>query len=84
MKKGSTTSKTVVKKKSNKIKVCPHCGHEDFKKKEGFSITGQKFVCAKCNGEFKTANLISAPMQKTAFKKTTNSYKSKSGKSKKK
>ena len=47
----------VVKKKS--VMLCPHCGHDDFRKKrEGFFLFGQQFVCAKCNGTFKKANVV--------------------------
>ena len=44
--------------------LCPHCGHDNFRAIESkgkFSwLFGSKreFVCAKCNGTFKKANLV--------------------------
>jgi len=41
-------------------KLCPHCGHDEFKITESkFSwLFGQRFVCAKCGGTFSKANLV--------------------------
>ena len=41
-------------------KLCPHCGHDEFKVTESKLswLLGQKFVCAKCKGTFKQANLV--------------------------
>lgn len=41
-------------------KLCIHCGHDEFKITEDkFSwLLGQKFVCAKCGGTFRKANLV--------------------------
>ena len=41
-------------------KLCPHCGHDDFEVIESRLswLFGQKFVCAKCKGTFKHANLV--------------------------
>jgi transposase-like protein len=47
----------VVKKQT--AMLCPHCGHDDFRKKrEGFFMFGQQFECAKCKGVFKKANVV--------------------------
>jgi len=45
-------------------KLCPHCGHDEFraikspKKILGIFGGSQEFICAKCNGTFKKANLV--------------------------
>ena len=41
-------------------KLCPHCGHDEFKVIESKLswLLGQKFVCAKCKGTFRKANLV--------------------------
>jgi len=42
-------------------KRCPHCGHSEFKAIQSkFSwLFGERFVCLKCHGTFKRANLVS-------------------------
>ena len=51
---------TVIKSKM----LCPHCGHDNFQAVEskgkylGLFGTKRVFVCAKCNGTFKKANLV--------------------------
>jgi transposase-like protein len=53
------TKKSVKVTKKQSAMLCPHCGHDDFeKKKKGFSLFGQQFVCAKCKGTFKKANVV--------------------------
>ncbi len=49
-----------VKSRLNAKKLCPHCGHENFKTiPTRFSwLFGQTFVCLKCKGTFKKANLV--------------------------
>ena len=39
---------------------CPHCGHGEFRAiSNKFSwLFGQRFVCLKCHGTFKRANLV--------------------------
>lgn len=46
-----------VKSRLNAKKLCPHCGHENFKTiPTRFSwLFGQTFVCLKCKGTFKKA-----------------------------
>ena len=41
-------------------KLCPHCGHDDFKVTESKLswLFGDKFKCSKCGGTFKKANLV--------------------------
>ena len=41
-------------------KLCPHCGHDDFKVVESKLswLLGKRFKCAKCGGTFKRANLV--------------------------
>jgi hypothetical protein len=41
-------------------KLCPHCGHDDFRTiPTRFSwLLGQTFLCSKCQGTFKKANLV--------------------------
>jgi len=52
----------VVSLKLTAKKLCPHCGHDEFhaiKPATRFSwLFGQKFVCAKCKGTFRRANLV--------------------------
>ena len=55
-----TGEKSVSAVKRGSMMVCPHCGHEDFERKEGFSLLGQQFVCAKCKGTFRKANVVRA------------------------
>jgi transposase-like protein len=62
MKKESNQKKTKTVVKRYSMKVCPHCGSDNFKKKEkeGFSLLGllgEQFVCAKCGKTFKKAIL---------------------------
>jgi transposase-like protein len=42
------------------VKLCPHCGHDDFSAiPTRFSwLFGQRFICAKCKGTFRKANLV--------------------------
>ncbi len=58
MRKNFAGEKSVSSVKRGSMMVCPHCGHEDFVRKEGFSLLGQQFVCAKCKGTFRKANLV--------------------------
>lgn len=62
MKKESNQKKSVTVVKRYSMKVCPHCGSENFKKKEkeGFSLLGEPFICADCKGTFRKANLVMA------------------------
>lgn len=63
-------TKSVKAVKRHTLKVCPHCGHDDFrKKKEGFFMFGQQFECAKCKGTFKKANVVSAKTTNVKVKK---------------
>lgn len=41
-------------------KLCPHCGHDDFKVTESKLswLLGDRFKCSKCGGMFKKANLV--------------------------
>jgi len=41
-------------------KLCPGCGHDEFKVVESKLswLLGQKFVCAKCGKTFRKANLV--------------------------
>jgi len=41
-------------------KRCPHCGHSEFKARiSKFTwLFGERFVCSKCHGTFKHANLV--------------------------
>jgi transposase-like protein len=45
-------------------KLCPHCGHDEFRAVEspkkilGIFRGSQEFICLKCNGTFKKANLV--------------------------
>ena len=54
-------------------KLCPHCGHDNFravvppKKILGIFSGGQEFVCAKCNGTFKKANLVKVNQKEKHF-----------------
>jgi len=54
-------------------KLCPHCGHDNFKavappkKILGIFNGGQEFVCAKCNGTFKKANLVKVNQKEKHF-----------------
>ena len=77
MKKEFGQSKTVSSVQKQKMMVCPHCGHENFEKKEGFSLLGQQFVCAKCKGTFRKANLIKAKMTNVKIDKEGSAYKGK-------
>ena len=54
-KKGKVVSQSLRTKK-----LCPHCGHDNFKVAESKMswLFGQKFKCAKCGGMFKQANLV--------------------------
>ena len=76
MRKKSSQSKSVAAVKRSTMMVCPHCGHEDFERKEGFSLFGQKFVCAKCNGTFKKANLVRAKTANVQVDKQSQAHKS--------
>jgi hypothetical protein len=42
------------------VKLCPHCGNDDFSAiPTRFSwLFGQRFICAKCKGTFRKANLV--------------------------
>ncbi len=60
MKKESSQAKSVEAVKRHSMMVCPHCGNEDFERKEGFSLLGQQFICAKCKGTFRKANVVRA------------------------
>jgi transposase-like protein len=62
-------TKSVKAVKRRTLKVCPHCGHEHFEKKEGFSPLGQQFVCAKCKGTFRKANVVGAQTTDVKVKK---------------
>ena len=81
MKKESSQSKTIQSVNKQKIMVCPHCGHEDFERKEGFSLLGQQFVCAKCKGTFRKANLIRAKKTNVEIEKRGSAYKGRGKKS---
>ena len=50
----------VVSRSLRTKKLCPHCGHDEFEVTESKLswLLGQKFVCAKCKGTFKQANLV--------------------------
>lgn len=54
-KKGKVVSQSLRTKK-----LCPGCGHDDFKVTESrFSwLFGEKFKCTKCGKTFKQANLV--------------------------
>ena len=54
-KKGKVVSKSLRTKK-----LCPKCGHDDFKVTESRLswLFGERFKCAKCGGTFKQANLV--------------------------
>jgi len=62
-------------------KLCPHCGHDDFRVTESkFSwLFGQKFVCAKCGGTFRKANLVRVRQteKQTEVQKTSGYHKTK-------
>ncbi|MCJ7616352.1 MAG: hypothetical protein MUO43_07430 [Desulfobacterales bacterium] len=63
-------TKSVKAVKRRTLKVCPHCGHDNFRKKrEGFFLFGQQFECAKCKGVFKKANVVSAQTTNVKVKK---------------
>jgi transposase-like protein len=65
--------KDTVSESLPKRKLCPHCGHDDFKvTPTKFSwLFGQKFVCAKCGGQFRQANLVRAPQKEKHITKMT-------------
>ena len=70
MTKKSSQSKSVEVIKKQAAMLCPHCGHDDFRKKrEGFFMFGQQFECAKCKGTFKKANVVSAQTTNVKVKK---------------
>ncbi len=75
-KKGKVVSQSLKTKK-----LCPHCGHDDFKLAESKLswLFGQKFVCAKCGGTFKKANLVRMREKSREFNvtQTGNIHKSK-------
>ena len=54
----------VVSSSLNAKKLCPHCGHDEFRAVESKSkfswLFGdkQEFICLKCKGTFKEANLV--------------------------
>jgi transposase-like protein len=56
----STKRGKVVTRSIRTKKLCPGCGHEEFKVVESkFSwLLGQRFVCANCGLKFKKANLV--------------------------
>ena len=64
-----STKKRVVSQKLRAKKLCPHCGHDEFEVTESkFSwLLGQKFVCAKCKGTFKKANLVTVHQKKRQY-----------------
>ena len=63
-------TKSVKAVKCRTLKVCPHCGHDDFRKKsEGFFLFGQQFECAKCKGTFKKANVVRVKQTDVKVKK---------------
>ena len=64
--------------------LCPHYGHDDFEKKEGFSILGQQFVCKKCEGTVKKANVVKVKQTEVQVKKGSSSFNSGGGRHKKK
>jgi predicted RNA-binding Zn-ribbon protein involved in translation (DUF1610 family) len=50
----------VVTELAHTKKLCPHCGHDDFKitASKMSWLLGEKFKCSKCGGTFKKANLV--------------------------
>lgn len=56
----STKSGKVVAQSLRTKKLCPHCGHDEFKVIESKLswLLGQTFKCAKCGGTFRKANLV--------------------------
>lgn len=52
--------KKVVSQSLKTKKLCPHCGHDEFEVTESKLswLFGQRFVCAKCKGTFKKANVV--------------------------
>lgn len=80
MTKKAHQSKSISAVKRSTMMVCPHCGHEDFERKGGFSLLGQQFVCAKCKGTFNKANVVRAKTTNVQVDKRADAYKS-SGKS---
>lgn len=51
-------------------KRCPHCGHGEFRAVAGrFSwLFGQRFVCMKCEGTFRRANLVRIDKKEKHFR----------------
>ena len=85
MTKKSSQSKSVEVVKKHSMMLCPHCGHDDFRKKrEGFFLFGQQFECTKCKGVFKKANVVRVKQTEVKVKKGSSSFKSGGGKYKKK
>jgi len=60
MKKESDQTKSITVVKRRSMMVCPKCGHDDFKKKDGFSLLGQQFTCAKCGYDFRKPARVGA------------------------
>ena len=50
----------VVTELTHTKKLCPHCGHDDFRVTESRLswLLGERFKCSKCGGIFKKANLV--------------------------
>ena len=69
-------------------KLCPHCGHDEFETIESKLswLFGQKFICAKCKGTFKKANLVTVHQKERQFdaNKIGNYHKAKRHKPKRK
>ncbi|MFO7772840.1 MAG: hypothetical protein R6V59_02700 [Dehalococcoidia bacterium] len=60
----------VVAQRSRAEMRCPHCGHGEFRAVAGkFSwLFGQRFVCLKCEGTFKRANLVKINKKEKHFR----------------
>ena len=78
--------KKVVSQSLKTKKLCPHCGHDEFEVTESkFSwLFGQRFVCAKCKGTFKKANLVRVSQKElqSNLQKTSSYHKTKQKKRK--
>lgn len=74
-KKGKVISQSLRTKK-----LCPHCGNDEFALAEGGMswLFGQKFVCSKCKGTFKNANVVKVHEKSREFQvnQTGTSHKS--------